>query len=284
MCTVISVMNNKGGVGKTISTGILSQLLCYLGKKVLAIDLDGQCNLSMMLGQYIEDSREVLYGLEPPVLYNISELFKYRLREKEALRSIIYSTTIPQLDIIPASKRHENTVSQLLMNPGNNNIILDRALNCIKEDYDYILIDNAPASNVLTVNSLFASNLIIVPVRLENFSYKGLKETLDTLVFLKEEHNITAMNFGGAFITQAEVGTNIYKQLHAAYLSELGNAYYTTAIRKDIKISEVATNFQPILEYCPDTNAVFDYCNLLLEMKVLDDYSTELLQKSIAVS
>lgn len=282
MAKIISIINNKGGVGKTTTTGILAELLAYLGKRVLAIDLDQQSNLSMMLGSYKEDPADVINGLTSPEQQNITELFKYRYRTKEDLMPLIISTPIKNLDIIASSKRHKNTQLNITVNEtGNNNIILKKALATVKDDYDYILIDNAPANDILTVNSMFCSDMVIVPVRMEGFSYKGLKETIDTILYIKEEHEID-IEFGGAFITQAETNTNVYHGLAETYTLELGDKFLKTPIRKDIKVSELETNFAPILEYCPDTNALFDYSSLILELGILDTQTAEQLKAAIS--
>lgn len=282
MCTVISVINNKGGVGKTTSTGIISQLLAYLGKKVLDIDLDQQSNLSMMLDCYVNDSEDVMNGIVPAEFPNIAEVFHYRYRNREDVVATIQHTSIENLDIIPSSKRHKNTQLHINMNEtGNNNIILKKALTTIKEDYDYIIIDNAPANDILTVNSMFASDLVIVPVRVEGFSYKGLKETIETIEYIVEEHDLASIELG-AFITQAETNTNVFKALFENYANELVDKFYMVPIRKDIKISEIETSFSPILEYCPDTNAVFDYANLILSMNILPDEDAKRLKSAIS--
>lgn len=283
MCKTISLINNKGGVGKTTSTGFISQIFAYLGKRVLVIDLDSQSNLTMMLGQYVEDTAAVIAGIDPPIQRNVSDLFKYRYRDAKNVSDLIYPTNIAGLDILPSSKRHKNTPTLLAANEtGNNNIILKRAIASVKDLYDFILIDNAPANDILTVNSLFASDMVIIPVRLEGFSYKGLKETIDTIYYIKDEHDIDTIAFGGAFITQAEPNTVIYKSICENYQNELYERFYRTCIRKDIKVSEVETNYRPILEYCPNTNAVFDYCRLILEMKILDASAANLLSHCIA--
>ena len=280
---VISIVNNKGGVGKTTSTGILSQLLAYLGKKILMIDMDPQCNLSMMFDCFDRESPEIIRGLCPPASFNITDLFSHRYRSYEEVHSIIRKTKIPGIDIIPASKRHDKTVVNLLLQQtSNNNIILKKALAAIRHEYDFIIIDNAPAKDILAVNSLFASDLIYIPVRLENFSYEGLRETLDSILYIKEEHDIETIQFGGAFITHSESNTISYREAVNDYATTLGNRFLRTSIRKDIKISEIEKEFRPILEYCPDTNAVFDYANLLLEMKILDSESEALLHNSIS--
>jgi len=265
MTKIISIINNKGGVGKTTSTGIIAELLSFLDLKVLAIDLDQQSNLSMMLGCYYEDAEDVINGVSIPAEQNVADLFKYRYRTREEVLPLIKHTPIKNLDIITSSKRHKHTQLNITVNEtGNNNIILKRALATIKDDYDFILIDNAPANDILTVNSMFCSDQVIVPVRMEGFSYKGL----NTILYIKEEHDI-AVDFAGAFITQAEITTNVYHGIAESYSKELGDKFLKTPIRKDIKISELETNFAPILEYCPDTNALFDYSSLILELGIL---------------
>lgn len=282
MAKVISVTNNKGGVGKTTTSEVLGELLAFLGKRVLVIDLDEQSNLSMLLNRYEEDSSEVINGYEKPEHENIAELFKMRYRKREDVLKLILETNIPNLHIIPSSKRHKNSQRNINANEtGNNNIILKKALAAIKDDYDFIIIDNAPASNILTVNSMFASDYVITPVRVEGFSYKGLKETLDTIIYIKEEHDIEDLDFLGVFITQAELNTNIYKDLRETYEKELGSKFLRTPIRKDKNISETETEFKPILEHSPNTNAVFDYARLLLELNILDNDAAQMLKCAI---
>lgn len=281
---IISLINNKGGVGKTTSTGVIAELLAYLGAKVLCVDIDQQSNLSMMFNCYIEDSDDVINGIVQPDEKNIAELFKYRYRSAYDVRSLIRETPVRNLHIIPSSKRHKKTPLNINSNEtGNNNIILKKALATIREDFDYILIDNAPASDILTVNSMFASDYILTPVRVEAFSYKGLKETLDSIAYIKEEHDLENCNFLGAFITQAELNTNIYKDLNRQYQTELGAKFLKTPIRKDIKISEIETVFMPLLEYCSTANAIFDYGNLILELDILNQKEKTLLKKAMGL-
>jgi len=282
MAKIISIINNKGGVGKTTSTTIMSQILAILGKKILTVDLDPQGNLSMMFNAHTNDSKEVINGIENAPIPNIHELFKYRLREKKEVEGLLKTTFLDNLHIIPSSKRHKNTQNYISMNEtGNNNIILKKALQTIRDDYDFILIDNAPANDILTVNSMFTSDLVLVPVRMEGFSYKGLLETMETILQIKDEHDMESIVFGGVFVTQAEILTNVYKDLKETYEGELGDKFLQTPIRKDIRISEIETNFQPLMEYAPNTNAVFDYSKLILELNILDETDSQTLRNAI---
>ncbi len=268
MALIISVINNKGGCGKTATVGIVSQLLAAKGKKVLAVDLDQQCNLSMMLGCFYRDSDNIIQGIEQPQILNIADLFKYRYRDIADVKKVIMHSPISNLDIIAASKRHKNTQLTISMNEtGNNNTILKKALAAIRDEYDYILIDNGPANDVLTVNSMFTSDKIIIPVKMEGFSYEGLIETLKTIQYIKEEHDLDHVEFAGAFITQAEMGTNLCGSLSDNYTEQLGTRFLSP-IRKDIRIGEIETNFSPVMQYCPTTNAVLDYLRLIEELNL----------------
>lgn len=282
MAKVISINNHKGGVGKTTTTEILGELLAFLDKKVLLIDNDPQGNLSKMLGQHVDDSDEVVNGLEKSDFITIHELYKFKFREKEQVKSVIHHTYIKNVDIIPATRRHTMTVTFLLANSaGNINNILKKALDTIKDEYDYILIDNAPATDILTVNSFFVTDEIITPVRCESFSYEGLKEILARIAYIKEEHDIDTVNFRGVYITQVEPGTNIYKDIREGYIDELGEKFLDTPIRKTVAVQEIETDFKPLLMYKPNNSAVFDYAELLLALNILSSEDQQKLRTAI---
>lgn len=282
---VISIVNNKGGVGKTTSTKILGELMAFLGLRVLHVDLDPQNNLTMFckLPNFtVEDSENVINGLIPPTEKNLADIFKFRYRTKEEVMPLIRKTSVPNMDILPSSKRHKKSIDAIKGDGvGNTKVILKKALAAIRDDYDFILIDNAPASDELTVNSLITSDYVLTPVRMEGFSYRGLIETLDTIAYIKREHDLDNLTFLGTFITQAEPNTNIYKNLVESYENELGSKFLKSSIRRDIKIPEIELHFESILQYAPNTNAVYDYSKLLLEMDILDDNKTAKLREAI---
>ena len=271
MAITISIINHKGGVGKTTSTAILAELLAYLDKRVLLVDNDPQGNLTKMMGIAQEDTEAVAKGLSMSEFYTIHELYKFRYRTKEETERVIHPTYIQNVNIIPSTRRHSMTVTCLLVNSaGNINNILKKALDTVKEDYDYILIDNAPSTDVLTVNSYFATDEIVTPVRCEAFSYDGLKEILSKILYVKEEHDIDSICFKGVFITQAEPGTKLYRDIRKGYTQELGDRFLDTPIRKTVAIQEIETHFSPMLLYKPNNNAVFDYAELLLALDILN--------------
>lgn len=282
MAMVISITNHKGGVGKTTTTAILGELLAFLGKRVLLVDNDPQGNLSSMLGQRLEDSDDVIAGVTLSEFITIHELYRFKFREKDKVQSAIHHTYIENIDIIPSTKRHKNTITYLLTNTaGNVNNILKKALEIVKDDYDYILIDNAPATDLLTVNSYFVTDEIITPVRCEAFSYEGMLEILQRISYIKEEHDIETVHFKGVFITQAEMNTNVYKDIRDEYMEKLKEKFLDAPIRKAVVIQEVETNFKPLLMYKPNSSAVFDYSNLLLKLQILSEADTKKLAIAI---
>ena len=269
----ISIINNKGGVGKTTTTIFLSLLLKSVGKKVLVVDLDAQSNASMILGQDPNDSLDVIYGVIAPPNKNISDLLKGRYTEKERVEETIIHTACG-LDLIPSSKRHMTTASALSSNQlVNNNLLLKKALAAVKSDYDYILIDNAPADDILTANSLYASDLILIPATVDGMSANGMTSTLNEVINFGLEFDITIR--AKSFFTRVEDNTLIYKTLAGNLKEILGDYYLDCYIRKDIKAAE-AVSYQDldIMQYAK-TRFVQDYAALLLSLDILDHTATE---------
>lgn len=286
MAKIISTVNNKGGVAKTTTTNVFATLLAFAGKKVLLVDCDESGNLSMSYNRYVEDTPAIIDGIENPKEPNITELFKYRFRTKEDVQKVIYPTYNPNIDIIPASKRHKHTPTTITKNTGNNNIILKRALQAVKNDYDYILIDNAPVETILTVNSMFASDYVLTPIRVENYSYQGLRETLASVNYIIEEHELESLTFLGTFFVQANPRTKNFKELFSEKsevfsAAGLEDKFFKSYIRMDDKINVINSKFISLLDF-PTSNALIDYTKLLLETGILDNEAKEILEAAIS--
>lgn len=274
MAKVITILLNKGGTGKTTTTLVLSQIISWLGCKVLVIDHDPQGNSSLYFGFRNKDTQDIIDGVKQPEEsdYNISELYRFRYNTVEDVKSLIRKTNVPNIDIIPSSNRLDVIDSILKNNTGNTTVFLKRALKSISDDYDYILIDNAPASNRLTVNSIIASDYLLMPVEVDNFSLKGLKETLSSLSYLRGEYEIKAA-FLGAFLTKTDMRTNASKIGLQMYKESLGNKLLKTTIRHDTAIKDAMQKLMPLLDNKKTSTCggLIDYCKLLIEMDILDD-------------
>lgn len=280
MGIVISAVNNKGGVAKTTSVLLMAELMAYLGEKVLVVDLDGQSNASLALHSYVEETESSIMGRTAPSQENIFEVFVDRLRTKEELQKVIYSTNIPGISIIPSSKRFSR-IESCLMDCYKGPFVLSKALRSVKDEFDFILIDNAPALDFFTTNSIAASDYIITPVREDGFSRKGLKEILDAVNEIKEEHDLTHVKFLSTFLTQVDPRTNIVKERIADYQKTIQDLLFKTFIRRDTKIAQMESKFVPMLQHSLESNALIDYCHLLLEMDILEEEKKIKLQRSI---
>lgn len=280
MGIVISAVNNKGGVAKTTSVLLLSELLAYLGEKVLVVDLDGQSNVSVALHSYVEESESSIMGRTAPKQENIFEVFVDRLKIKEDVKKVIYPTNISGISIIPSSKRFSQ-IERSLMDCYKSPFVLSKAIRAVKDEYDFILIDNAPALDFFTTNSIAASDYIITPVREDGFSRKGLKEILDTVNDIKMEHDLANVRFLGTFLTQVDPRTNAVKERILDYQNTIPELLFKTYIRKDTKIAHMESKFVPMLEYSLESNALIDYCHLLLEMDILKNEKKTKLKRSI---
>lgn len=281
ICVVISIINNKGGVGKTASTLILAELLAYLGFRVLVIDLDGQSNVSLTLHAYVKESASSVSGRTAPEQENVFEVFVDRLKTKAEILKLIVHTNISGVDIIPSNNRFNN-IEKNLEDCYKSPFILNKAINAVREDYDFILIDNSPSMNFFTLNSIVASDYIITPVRSEDYSKKGVIEILDKLNQIRDEYDLDRVKFLGAFLTQADSRTNVYKECVQEYRDEIADKFFNTCIRRDTKIEQMQKKHMPMLQLSTDSNALIDYCNLLLEMNILPEEAKEKLMMSIS--
>lgn len=259
MATILSFMNNKGGVGKTATTAVMAELLVSLGNKVLIVDMDEQSNISMIFHRYGTG------------LHNIKTIFLEKLRTREDVKKCIQTTDIKGIDIISSCLEHANTQTILSCDKTCNiNIILKKALDTVKEDYDYILIDNAPANNSLSVNSIIASDLIYIPAKAESLSFEGARNTIDTILKVKDEFMVSNVKFGGTFLVGVDIRTNNFKERLLEFKNTFGSSCMTSFIRKSVRIQEMESIYEPLLFSKKNTSEIlYDYGKLLYEFNLL---------------
>lgn len=231
MGKIISIANNKGGVGKTTTTLNLATALTKLNKKVLMLDLDPQASLS------------VNYGLEPLETHNsIYNVFMDELEINEIICKLEEN-----LYLVPAtielSKVELNLISRL-----SRETILKKKLNAIVNNFDYILIDNSPSLGLLTINSLVASDYVIAPMDPTYLSLRGL-EILNEVVDQVKEINEN-LQFMGVIITMVDTRVNHHREI----IEELKNKYpiFNSVIKRSIKFSDSGLNMSSVFEYAGD--------------------------------
>lgn len=251
---IISVLNLKGGVGKTTTTLNLGKALANKGKKVLLIDLDYQCNLSISLGIFEEKE------------YHIYNTIKQKIN---LLESIVKKEG--NLDIIPSNIKLSNfdldNATACL-----RGWIMKKSLKNLENYYDYILIDNHPAKNILIFNSLSYSNYILIPIKLAPLGLIGTTQIFNLISYIKNEGlnpDLQILGMLGTFYDNTNEAKKCLKELKKT-CNKAGIKIFNTYIRKNIKLAEAVNFGKSIFEYNPKCHGAEDYNNLskeILEIK-----------------
>ncbi|MCL2169110.1 MAG: AAA family ATPase [Defluviitaleaceae bacterium] len=249
MSRIISIANQKGGVGKTTTAINLSACLAQAGKKVLVIDFDPQANTTSGLGL---DK----HGLEASV-YNL-------LLGDKRFDQIIAQTAVAGLDILPACVELSGAEIELI-SVTEREFILKRIMVDIKYTYDFILIDCPPSLNILTVNALAASDTVLVPIQCEYFALEGLSQLLRTVELVKKRLN-KRLELEGVVFTMYDPRTNLSSQVVNEVKEHLEGNVYNSVIPRNVRLSEAPSHGLPISLYDPKSKGSRAYQDLALEV------------------
>ena len=249
----ISIINLKGGVGKTISAINIAHILTTVyGKQVLLIDNDKQGNVSKFFG---------LYSYEQPSITDVLTIKGYSIRN--AIVNTKYHSYSGQLDVIPANMNLYDTNKEILLDISRpQQTRLKSALDAVAEQYDYCIIDNAPDINMSVINALVASHDVLVPIKVDRFAFDGLKQLVEQIEDMQEFN--PGLRLAGCFITM-ETFYNVSMQGSQWLEDETDYPVFRTGIRKTVKIDETTFCGKPILEYAKNSTAARDYVNLVAE-------------------
>ena len=260
MSQVISLINEKGGVGKSTSSITISQILAISGYKVLTIDLDPQMNTSKVFGA--TENNDINY--EP--------LFCEKLSEKESVMNYISETNHKNISLLSASRELNQLIYKIydVSKEKNVELYFKYNLNLIKDEFDYIIIDNSPFKSYLTSCAIIASDKIIIPVNVDNFSYDGLMSLFETIEDLNKKYSLS-IEFAGLYMTRVTGRTTIYKQMFEDYERMFGDNFIPVSIRNCIAVSEANTIFEPLLSYDKKSTAAKDYIELVNYLGLMDN-------------
>ena len=249
MAKVISLINQKGGVGKTASTNAISACLKHQGFKVLCVDFDPQGYLSFSMGA---DTREHS---------TIYDVVKHNIKARYAIQK---SNVV---DISPADARLGN-VEREFTGPGSEHMLRD-CLRSVAPLYDYILIDSPPELGLLSANAIVASNVVLIPGLSDGYSLQGVIQVHETILRIKQAFNPTLV-IGGIFLVRyypREALSKTTKETAELLAEHLNIPLLNTTIRHSNVISKAMTTLQKdILEYAPRNHAVQDYVALVNEL------------------
>jgi len=255
MAKIISLVNQKGGVGKTTTSINLSAALGKEGKKTLLVDLDPQRNATTGLGfsngDYDSDVYEVMTGKCP-------------------IKKAIVKTKFENLSILPSTINLAGVDVEFVKNMLDNaefrqNEQLKIALDSIREEYDYIIIDCQPALGVATMNALVASDSVIIPVQCEFFALEGITQLLNSIIMVQSSMNPN-LRIEGVLLTMLDGRTNIGLEVIEEVRKYFKDKVFNTLIPRLVRLVEAPSHGKPINEYDPTSRATEAYANLAKEV------------------
>jgi chromosome partitioning protein len=240
----ISIMNHKGGTGKTTSSINIGAGLAKKGLKVLLLDIDSQANLTEGLGK--GDPELSVYD---------------SIRENKKLPILNVSEN---LDLVPSSIDLLGAEMEIVSKIGREQI-LNKLLKPVKANYDYVIIDCPPSVGLLTVNAMVASDTILLPLQGDYFAYKGVDRLLGIVKEVRDNLN-DKLEIGGVFITQINPNRILTKTIVEKLTEDLQDKVFDTKIRINVALAEAQLQGQTIFDYAPDSNGAKDYEMLVEEI------------------
>jgi chromosome partitioning protein len=250
MARVISICNQKGGVGKTTTAVNLSSYLGMLGHRTLLIDFDPQFNATVGVGVRPKPDQTIYHALLAGL----------------PARSAIVRTYLANLDLAPASSDLAGALVELV-DLEDREWRLRQFVDAIRADYDFIIIDLAPSLNLLTINGLLASDEVIVPVQCEYYSLEGLGQLLETINLIRE--NIGhPLKIGGALLTMYDRREKLSREVAKEIRRRFPHRVYDVEIPRSVSLAEAPSFQKPIMLYAPHSPGAVAYERLAREVLI----------------
>ena len=249
MGRIIAVANQKGGVGKTTTAINLSSCLASLGKKVLAIDMDPQGNMTSGLGI---DKNEVEYTVYELILGQVG------------IEKVICKDALENLDVLPTNINLSAAEIELI-GVEEKEFIIRKEVDKVKKNYDFIVIDCPPSLSMLTINAMTTADSVLVPIQCEYYALEGLSQLIHTIDLVKERLN-PELKIEGVVFTMYDARTNLSLQVVENVKDNLQQTIYKTIIPRNIRLAEAPRHGLPINLYDPKSSGAESYMLLAEEV------------------
>jgi len=247
-CRLISVVNQKGGVGKSTSAINIAAYLAKKGFNILLIDLDPQSNSTSGLGVYPENIEKSIYDA---IIDHVSP------------EEVIYNTEYEGLDLLPSSERLSGAEVELVSG-FKREYRLKKIMDKLKKYYDYILVDCSPALGLLTINALAATSEVLIPLQCEYYALEGVARLLKTVELVRKNLN-KDLEISGVVLTMYN-RTRLSNQAVKEIMKYFPNKVFKTIIPRNIRLAEAPSYGKPIISYAPDCVGARAYESLTDEL------------------
>lgn len=249
MGRIIAIANQKGGVGKTTTAINLSASLAEKGRKVLAIDMDPQGNMSSGLGLDKNSIDGTIYDM---------------IIGEADVEEVIHKNTIENLDILP-SNVDLSAVEIEMIDVENKEFVVKNSIQKIRDNYDYVIIDCPPSLSLLTVNAMTTADSVLVPIQCEYYALEGLSQLIHTVELVKDRLN-PILEIEGVVFTMYDARTNLSLQVVENVKDNLEQNIYKTIIPRNIRLAEAPSYGMPINMYDPKSAGAESYMQLADEV------------------
>lgn len=249
MGRIIAIANQKGGVAKTTTAVNLSACIAASGKKVLMIDIDPQGNATSGIGVNKDQVEHCIYDV---LINNVP------------IEGLVMAGEIEGLDIVPATIQLAGAEIELV-SAISREVKLKKALEPVKEKYDYIIIDCPPSLGLLTLNALTAADSLIIPIQCEYYALEGLGQLMNTYDLVRKHLN-QGLKIEGVLLTMFDARTNLSIQVVDEVKSHFKNKVYSTIIPRNVRLSEAPSHGKPIISYDPRSRGAEVYQDLAKEV------------------